>query len=81
MDKKSKDEKLQYNINRERAEISALSSGKIDKYGNKNHTGEEIIPSVPSQIIHQAKFTYTTKTINDQGFKQIKTVEKQKRTQ
>ena len=25
-------EKLQYNINREAAKISALSSGKIDKY-------------------------------------------------
>ena len=29
---KIKDEKLQYNINREAAKISALSSGKIDKY-------------------------------------------------
>ena len=27
-----RDEKLQYNINRKTAEISALSSGKIDKY-------------------------------------------------
>ena len=27
-----KDEKLQYDINREAANISALSSGKIDKY-------------------------------------------------
>ena len=26
------DEKLQYDINREAAKISALSSGKIDKY-------------------------------------------------
>ena len=26
------DEQLQYNINREAAKISALSSGKIDKY-------------------------------------------------
>ena len=26
------DEKLQYDIDREAAEISALSSGKIDKY-------------------------------------------------
>ena len=26
------DEKLQYNINREAAKISVLSSGKIDKY-------------------------------------------------
>ena len=27
------DEKLQYDFNRETAQISALSSGKIDKYG------------------------------------------------
>ena len=31
-DDKIKDEKLQYNINREVAQISAFSSGKIDKY-------------------------------------------------
>ena len=29
-----RDEKLQYDINREAAKISALSSGKIDKYEN-----------------------------------------------
>ena len=28
----NRDEKLQYDINREDAKISALSSGKIDKY-------------------------------------------------
>ena len=38
-----KDEKLQYDINREAAKISALSSGKIDKY--EYLTGEEILPS------------------------------------
>ena len=27
-----KDEKLQYNVNREAAKISALSSGKLHKY-------------------------------------------------
>ena len=32
VDDQIKDEKLQYNINREAAKISALSSGKIDKY-------------------------------------------------
>ena len=31
-DNQTKDEKLQYDINREAAEISALSSGKINKY-------------------------------------------------
>ena len=37
-----KDEKLQYDINREAAKISALSSSKIDKY--EYLTGEEILP-------------------------------------
>ena len=73
------DEKLlQYDINREAAKISALSSGKIDKY--EYLTGEEILPSNQQQIIEQAKFTYSrlektlekqTKTIEDQGKKQI----------
>ena len=31
-DDKIRDEKLKYNISREAAKISALSSGKIDKY-------------------------------------------------
>ena len=39
---KIRDEKLKYNINREAAKISALSSGKIDKHeyltGEKNTT-------------------------------------------
>ena len=73
-----KDEKLQYDINREAAKISALSSGKIDKY--EYLTGEEILPSNQQQIIQQAKFTYSPlgkafekqmKTIKDQGEKQV----------
>ena len=52
-----KDEKLQYDINREAAKISALSSGKIDKY--EYLTGEEILSSNQQQIIEQAKFTYS----------------------
>ena len=40
----SKDEKLQYDINREAAKIS---SGKIDKY--EYLTGEEILPSNQQQ--------------------------------
>ena len=51
----TKDEKLQYDINREVAKTSALSSGKLDKY----LTGEEILPSNQQQIIEQAKFTYS----------------------
>ena len=38
----NRDEKLQYNINREAAKISALSSGNIDKY--EYLTDEEILP-------------------------------------
>ena len=77
-----KDEKLQYDINREAAKISALSSGKIDKY--EYLTGEEILPSNQQQIIQQAKFTYSPlgkalekqiKTINDQGEKQVVALE------
>ena len=48
------DEKLQYDINKEA--LSALSSGKIDKY--KYLTSEKILPSNQQQIIEQAKFTY-----------------------
>ena len=40
---KIKDEQLQYNVNRKEAKISALLSGKIDKY--KYLTGEEILQS------------------------------------
>ena len=43
IDDKIRDEKLQYNINREAGKISALSLGKIDKY--EYCTGEEILPS------------------------------------
>ena len=80
-----KDEKLQYDINREAAKISALSSGEIDKY--EYLTGEEILPSNQQQIIEQAKFTYSplgkafekqTKTIEDQGEKQIKAIQDNK---
>ena len=80
-----RDEKLQYDINREAAIISALSSGKIDKY--EYLTGEEILPSNQQQIIEQSKFTYSplgkafekqTKTIEDQGKKQVKAIQDKK---
>ena len=59
------------NENREAAKISALSSGKIDKY--EYLTGEEILPSNPSIIIEQTRFTYSPlcKTFE----KQINTIE------
>ena len=74
IDDKIRDEKLQYDINREEAKISALSSRKIDKY--EYHTGKEILLSNQSSITKQAKFTYSplgktfekeTKTIEEQG--------------
>ena len=49
--------KLQYDINREAAEISALSSNKLNKYDYL--PGEEVLPSNEKQIIEQAKFTYS----------------------
>ena len=49
--------KLQYDINREAAKISAVSSGKTDKY--EYLTGEEILPPNQSTIIEHAKFTYS----------------------
>ena len=68
-----RDEKLQYDINREAAKISALSSGKIDKY--EYLTGEEILPSNQKQIIEQAKFTYSP--LGKVFEKQIKTIQDQ----
>ena len=72
-----RDEKLQYDINRKAAEISALSSGKIDKY--EYLTGKEILPSNQQQIIGQAKFTYSP--LGKAFEKQIKTIEDQDKKQ
>ena len=77
-----RDEKLQYDINREASKISALSSGKIDKY--EYLTGEEILLSNQQQIFKQTKFTYSLlgkafqeqiKTIKEQGEKQVKAIQ------
>ena len=43
IDDQIKDEKIQYDINREAVKISALSSGKINKY--EYLTGEEMLSS------------------------------------
>ena len=72
-----KDEKLQYDINREAAKISALSSGKLHKY--EYLTGEDILPSNQQQIIEQAKFTYSP--LGKAFEKQIKTIEDQDKKQ
>ena len=85
IDGQIRDEKLQYDINREAAKISALSSNKIGKY--EYLTGEEISPYNQKQIIEQAKFTYSPlgkafekkkkqlkiKEKNKWGFKSFKT--------
>ena len=73
-----RDEKLQYEINRQAAKISALSSGNIHKY--EYLTGKDILPSNQQQIIEQTRFTYSPlgkafekqmKIIEDKGQKQI----------
>ena len=83
-DDQIRDEKPQFDINREAAKISALSSGKIDKY--EYLTGEEILPSNQQQIIEEAKFTCSPlgkavekqiKTTEDQAEKQIKAIQNQ----
>ena len=62
---------IKKSINREAAKVSALSSGKIDKY--EFLTGEQILLSEQGRIIEQAKFTYSP---HDKAFeKQIKIIE------
>ena len=73
-----RNENLQYDINREAAKISVLSSNKIQKY--EYLTGGDILPSTQQQIIEQARFAYSPlgkafekqiKTTEDQGQKQV----------
>ena len=71
IDSNIRDEKLLYYIKREAVKISALSSSKINNY--EYLTGEEILSNDQSEIIEQAKFTYS---FLGKGFKkQIKTIE------
>ena len=56
IDDKIGEEKLQYDISREGAKISALSSGKFDKY--EYLAGEKMLTSDQRIVIEQAKFTY-----------------------
>ena len=79
IDDKIRDEILQYDISREAAKISALSSGKSDKY--EYLIGQEILLSDQSRIIKQAEFTYyalgkafekQTKAVVEQEQKQVK---------
>ena len=51
IDDKIRGEKLQYDINREAAKISSLSSWKIDKY--------ELLPRDQRRVREEAKSTYS----------------------
>ena len=73
IDDKIREEKLQNNIDKKATKISALSSGKIDKY--EYLTSQEILPSDQSRIIEQAQFTYSP--LQKSFEKQIKTIEEQ----
>ena len=57
IDDKIRDQRYQYDINREAEKISGLLLGKIDKY--EYLTGEEILPPDQSRVIEQTKFTYS----------------------
>ena len=65
-----RDEKLQYDINKEAAKISALSSKNFHKY--EYLTGEDILSFNQQQIIEQSKFTYSL--LGKSFEKQIKTI-------
>ena len=77
IDDQIRDKKLEYDINREAAKISALLSGKIHKY--EYITGEDILPSDQQQIIEQSEFTYSS--LGKAFEKQIKTIEDQEQKQ
>ena len=74
IDDKIRDGKLQCDINREATKLSAILSGRTDKY--EFLTGQEILSLNQRRVIEQAKFAYSllrkafkkqTKTIEEQG--------------
>ena len=71
IDDKIIDQKLQCDINKEAADISVFSSGKIEKY--EYLIVEEILPSTEKPIIEQSKFTYSP--LGKASKKQTKTIE------
>ena len=73
IDDKIRNEKLQYDINREAIKIAVLSSCKIDKYDCV--TSEEILPTDQDRRIEQAKFTYSP--LGKAFEKQIKAIDNQ----
>ena len=79
---KTRGEILHYVINIEAAKISALSSGKSDKY--ELLADEEILPPNQRRLIEKGKFSYCllgkafekqTKTIEEQRKKQVEALE------
>ena len=88
IDDRIRDEKLQYDINREVANISALSSGKIDQHEYLTAEQKKQLPSDQRKFFAKAKFAYSnlgkafekqTKTIESPGEKQTKAIEDDKK--
>ena len=75
IDDKIRDEKLRYDVNREAAKISALSSCKTEKF--EHLTGEEILTFDQNRVIEQAKFF--SSPLGKDFEKQIKAIESQKK--
>ena len=72
-----RDEKLPYGINKKAAEISALSSGKIDN--SEYLTGKDVLLSNQQQIIERTKLTYSPLVkAFEKKKQQLKTKEKDK---
>ena len=71
IDDQINDEKIKYDINREAAKASVLSSVKTNNY--QYFAGEEIQPSDQKEIIEETKFTYSflRKTVEKQKEKQV----------
>ena len=76
-DDKIRGKKLQFDINREAAKLSALSSGKVDKY--EYLRDKEILPSDQRRVIEQATLTYSP--LGKVFEKQRKTIEVQVKKQ
>ena len=79
IDDQIRDEKLQYDISKEAAKISALSSGKINKH--EYLTGEELLPSNQKQIIDYYLLVLLSVKLLKNKQKQLKIKEKIKSVQ
>ena len=82
IENKIKDEKLQYDINRDVTKISALSSGKIDKY--ETLLVRKYYPQINKKLLNKLNLLILLwekllknrqKKIEDQGEKQTKTIQ------